>query len=107
VRKQPETLFKQKILPLLRALPNSFFIKIQMLAVLGIHDIIGCLNGKFIALELKRNRTEAARKTGRTKLQGYILLQIRGAGGYAEFVYPENWEKIHGELSEISEARAH
>lgn len=105
-RKQPETKFKEKVLPLLRALPNSWVFKTQLVAVCGIPDIIGCINGKFCALELKRNSTEARRLTGRVKLQGHILLLIRNAGGYAEFCYPENWETIYKELSFISEPHA-
>ena len=105
MRKQPETKFKEKVLPLLRALPNSWFIKTQLVAVLGVPDILGCLNGKFVALELKRARTEATRKTGRVKLQGHILLSIRNAGGFAEFCYPENWEEIFSELSKIADPK--
>lgn len=106
MRKQPETKFKEKVLPLLRALPNSWFVKTQLVAVLGIPDLLGCLNGKFVALELKRNSTEAKRLTGRVRLQGHILLSIRNAGGYAEFCYPENWEAIYKELSNIADPEA-
>lgn len=102
-KKQPETKFKEKILPLLKALPNSWFIKTQMLSLIGIPDILGCLNGYFVALELKKERKEAFKKHGRVRLQGHILMLIRDAGGYGEFVYPENWEEIHGELSLIAD----
>lgn len=104
-KKQPETKFKEKVLPLLRALPNSWFIKTQMVALLGIPDILGCLNGHFVALELKKSRTEAEKKHGRVRLQGHILMQIRNVGGYGEFLYPENWDEIYSQLSHISDRR--
>lgn len=104
-RKQPETRFKEKILPILQKLPNSYFIKTQMVALLGVPDIIGCVSGKFCALELKRNSKEAKRLTGRVRLQGHILLLIRNAGGYAEFCYPENWEAIFSDLSKIADPK--
>ena len=101
-RKQPETKFKEKIFPILKLLPNSFYFSAQMKSIRGIPDIVGCINGVFVGLELKKNRAESRRKTGRTVLQGHRLIQIRNAGGYGEFVYPENWEEIHKELSAIA-----
>ena len=76
------------------------------MALVGIPDIIGCLNGRFVALELKRNESEARRKTGKCRLQGHILFTIRNAEGFAEFCYPENWEEIFKELSEIADPKA-
>lgn len=90
---QPETRFKIKVLKELTLIPDSWFFKTQMLARLGIPDILGCVNGKFVALELKKDK-----KSKVTKLQKYILLKISIARGYAKIVYPENWENIWEEL---------
>lgn len=104
-RKQPETRFKDKIFPILKKLPNSWWMKTQTLATVGVPDLIGVVNGRFCALELKRARKEAFRTHGRVRLQGKILMDMRNAGAYAEFVYPENWDEIHIELSEISRGK--
>ena len=43
----------------------------------GVPDILGCLNGRFFALEVKK-------PTGRlSKIQTYQLLKVRDAGGIA------------------------
>ena len=99
---QAETLFKKKVRATLKKLPLSWWLTAQMLSILGIPDLIGCVNGKFVALELKISKEAAERKSGKTVLQARILLLIRNAGGYAEFVYPENWEKIHREVSAMA-----
>lgn len=99
---QAETRFKHKVKALLKPLPNSWWLLTQMLALVGIPDIIGCVAGRFVALELKKSRKEAEKKHGRVRLQGHILMLIRNAGGYAEFVYPENWDEIHRDLSAIA-----
>lgn len=100
--KQKETRFKEKVLPILKLLPNTWVIKTQMVSALGIPDLIGCCNGRFFALELKNSRKEAERAHGRARLQAHIILKIRDAGGFAEFCYPENWPDIHERLSLIA-----
>ena len=103
--KQPETRFKEKIFPILKKLPNSWWMKTQMMALLGIPDLIGVVNGRFVALELKKARKDALCTHGRVRLQGKILLEIRNAGGFGEFCYPENWDEIHLELSKLAEGK--
>lgn len=100
--KQPETKFKEKVLPMLRKLPKSWFIKTQMLSLVGVPDIIGCVNGRFVALELKKSRKEAEKAHGGAVLQRHLLAKIRRAGGFADFCYPENWGEIHEGLSRIA-----
>ena len=71
----------------------------QMLAILGIPDFIGCLNGRFVAIELKRSQAEAEKNTGRIKLQKHVLSKIQRAGGVVFIAHPGNWEDIADELS--------
>lgn len=89
-------------MPVLKLLPNSWFTKVQQLAIRGVPDIIGVVNGRFVGLELKNSRKEAEATKGRVRLQAHRLFQIRAGGGYGEFLYPENWDKVHAELSAIS-----
>lgn len=55
---------------------------------------MGCRNGKFFGLEVKRSKAEAVKKTGRTVLQRHVLQKIRASGGFAEFIYPENQDVV-------------
>lgn len=94
--KNPETKFKNRIFPQLEAIPNSWWFVVQLVSLRGIPDIIGVINGRFVALELKVNYNKP------TKLQMFVLDKIKRAGGYAEVVYPETWEEIKQELTTLS-----
>lgn len=67
-------------------------------SIRGIPDIIGCTNGTFFALEVKKNEAESLHTTGRIVLQKHNMDKIRRAGGYASFVYPENVDNVIAEL---------
>ena len=89
-----ESEFRDRLVkPYLKKIKAYFFVK-EALALLGIPDIIGCHNGKFFAMELKRSKN-----SHRRKMQAYVIGKIKQAGGFAEFVYPENWEQIKKDLS--------
>lgn len=60
-----------------------------------------CINGTFVALEVKRSEEEAQETTGRIALQRKNIADIRKAGGYATFVYPENEKFVIEELLEL------
>lgn len=78
----------------LRAIPNSWFTVKEAKSLRGLPDIFGCVNGRFVALEVKRSKSEASHNTGRIVLQGKILKDIERSGGLASFIYPENEEEI-------------
>lgn len=86
--KQPETLFKEKVQARLRNVPNSWFEKIQQVGKRGTPDILGCVNGFFVALELKI-------PGGRLdKLQKYTLDKIHlEAKGIAIELRPDNLDE--------------
>lgn len=95
--------FQKKVLKFLSSLPNSWFIKTSERSLIGIPDIIGCIHGIFVALELKRSvKTKSRSRT----LQEATLKRILANGGVAGIVGPENWEDtknrllfIEGEMS--------
>lgn len=91
--KKPETVFKERIQPRLKALPNSWWEKIQQVVIRGTPDIIGCVSGVFVALELKMSE-----KAPIEPLQIHKLRKIEKAGGMAFIVYPENWEDVYMQL---------
>ena len=92
---QKETRFKIKVLKKLKKLPRSWWYKTVAVSVAGIPDVIGCLNGMFVALELKpENRAP-------TLLQSFVLAKIREAGGYARVLHPENLEDVLHDLQSL------
>ncbi len=94
---QAETKFKIKVIKDLKTLKNAWFFKSQEVCVRGIPDIILCLCGYFITLELKRSN-----KAPITKLQWYNAEQITSKGqGIALIVAPEYWEGMFEYLKRI------
>lgn len=85
--KQPETKFKERVIRDLKTIPNCWFIKTQERSRRGVPDILICLRGRFIAIELKTD-------TGRLdKLQAITLDKIVDAGGTAFPTSPSRWER--------------
>lgn len=81
-----ETRFKTKVLRDLKFFKTAYYIKTQEHARRGVPDIMGCIDGRFFALELKRDK-------GRLDdLQANRLAKIRAAGGFALSVSPACWE---------------
>lgn len=52
----------------------------------GIPDILACINGHFVGIEVKSDRGEPS------DLQLYNVRAIRRAGGFAFVLYPSGWE---------------
>lgn len=93
--KAPETKFKEPILEELRRIPYSYWEKIQQASLRGTPDIIGCVRGKFVAIELKSARGKA------DPLQTSILQQIANAGGYAAILLPHDYKPILAEIAKL------
>jgi hypothetical protein len=98
---KPETVFKERIMPLLKAIPNSWVEKVQQLSKRGTADIIGCFSGQFVAIELKKDLKELDKKDSTSKLQDYKLEKIRQAGGVALKISPETWAEAYEFLKSI------
>lgn len=75
-----------------------WFFKKEARSIRGIPDIIGCYNGHFFAMELKRNHDEASKNHGRIVLQKYTLRQLDIAGGFGYIVHPENLQEVLEDL---------
>lgn len=91
-----ERQFRTRIRPYLDALPNSWWESIQQKTIIGSPDIIGCLNGVFVALELKTDKGVIA------KMQQYKLDRIKKAGGIATIVTPSTWKDVYEGLKALS-----
>lgn len=72
-----ERALTDRILRHLRALPRSWWFKVKGGSgqQAGIPDIVGCLDGRFVAIEVKRPGKRP------TKLQDHVMGRIREAGG--------------------------
>lgn len=95
---KPETIFAAKVKGDLLGIPGVWAFKSNERAVRGIPDIICCIKGKFVALELKIPPNKVKPKS----LQAQILRQIQWAGGIAREVTPSNWGDILEELNRLT-----
>lgn len=95
--KKPETVFKDRIRPLLEALPWTFVIKIQQEAIHGDPDFVLVVNGSAVYIELKKSTAECA-----TPLQLDRLRRAERAGAYAFVVSPETWEPCFSFLQSLA-----
>jgi hypothetical protein len=95
--KKAETIFKEVVLKDLKALPNGYFEKIQQVGKRGTPDILGCLNGYPIVMELKKSAKDKPMKLQTHKMKGWKK------GGALVFVpCPETWPEIYKRLIIIS-----
>lgn len=98
----PEAKFKHgKVIPFLKKLHNCIFYVKEAVSRRGVPDIIGTINGRFFALEVKKSEAETHRNTGRTVLQKYNIERLNASGNFAEFIYPENFEEITSRLRQF------
>ena len=95
--KQPESVFWERIKPKLKRI--GWFYKVQAGSVWGIPDVLGVVNGRFVALELKKKKGGHGGKGER--LQKHNLRLIKQYGGYAKLVHPGNWEEVYAELQSL------
>lgn len=96
---QNETKFKISLRKKLDQIPYSVWFKIQQRSIRGVPDFLGCVNGVFIALELKTDKGKL------DKLQQHYLMEIAAAGGYARMVAPKNQEEVLEDLFKIATGR--
>jgi hypothetical protein len=87
--KKPESVFKKKVMKKLETIHFSWWESINQIAVRGTPDIIGCINGRFIGLELK-----SSAKGKVSKMQEYKIEKIEESGGMAVVVHPDNFDAV-------------
>jgi hypothetical protein len=85
----PEGRFKKHVIRYLKTLPNTYFFVKEAAAIRGIPDIIGCMNGRYFALELKKDLKETQKLTGRIVLQREAIRKTHDAGGIGCILSPE------------------
>lgn len=94
-----EKQFEKKVREFLNSLPVQWHFKVfgNAFQESGIPDLLGCLSGRLVALEVKSSKGKPS------ELQIYKIDLINKAGGYATVVSPKNWEEVKSKLIKISE----
>ena len=83
----------------LKKLPNTVPMSIQQVSIVGSPDLLVCIYGKFLAIELKASATAPIHP-----MQIYNLRRIAQVGrGTSMVIYPECWLKSQQYLSAMSE----
>ena len=92
--KKPETTFGERVDKDLRKIfgKNIWIENIQQVGKRGTPDRLICLDGDFIAMELKIDSGAPA------DIQLIKLIEIKKAGGKSYIVYPHTWEIILDEI---------
>lgn len=85
--KQGETKFKERVLKDLKKLERIWYKKLQERSRRGILDILICLKGRFIVIELKIDGEVP------TPLQKNTAKEISHAGGITFAATPSSWEQ--------------
>lgn len=65
----------------------------------GIPDILACVNGHFVAIEVKSSTGEPS------ELQKYNVRKIKESKGYAIVTYPEDFDKLKKDLDKLCNTR--
>lgn len=94
---KPETRFRLKVIDDLRTIPRCKHFTIQQSSIVGTPDILLCVNGRFVAIELKASEDAKV-----SKMQLFNLEAIAKVGGIGLLVYPQNWMKTLIHLQNIS-----
>jgi hypothetical protein len=96
----PETAFRRnRVLPFLKKLPNTVIFPIQQLAIIGDPDYILCINGYFVALELKTDTGTVA------ALQQAKLDAVETTGGFSMVARPKTWAMVKKRLELLAKQK--
>ena len=96
--KKPETVLKEKLIRDIERLPGIYFFKTQQRAKLGILDLILCIRGRFVAIELKKSSKDKL-----TSLQSYNVTRINSIGeGIALACDPSNYDEVLNIIKNLS-----
>lgn len=92
-----EKTFENQIKSFLNTLPNTWYFKYWAgpYSKSGIPDIIACVNGHFVGIEVKAPSGHAS------ELQKRNVKLIQDANGKAYIVYPKDFEKLKQELKDL------
>ena len=90
IAKGPEKQFEDKIKQFLNKLPKTWYFKVWSgpYSKSGIPDIVACVNGQFVAIEVKAENGRAS------ELQKRNIKLINDCNGVGLIVYPKDFEGL-------------
>ena len=91
-----EKIYENKIKSYLKSI-GAYFIKTHgdRFSKVGTPDILACVNGHFVAVEVKGEKGKPS------ELQLYHIEQIQKAGGYGIILYPKDFEKFKKDVENL------
>lgn len=95
--KKAETLFKEKVTRDLKDISNIWFVKTQEVGRRGTPDILLCVNGIFMAIELKKDQDAPV-----SPLQEWNLQAIAECNGIGLICWPDNWADSKALIIELA-----
>lgn len=93
---KPETVFRRRVVSFLKTLPRTAIFSIQQQAICGTPDLLCCIGGLFVAVEIKSEKGKPS------ALQTYTLSQIEKAGGVAALLYPKDFESFKVDMAALA-----
>lgn len=93
---KPETIFRKFVTAFLKELPNTFQMSIQQKSIVGSPDKIVCINGKFVAIEIKSLGGKVS------PAQGLLLDDVEKSNGVSLVVSPANWDEVQRILAALA-----
>jgi hypothetical protein len=88
--KTPEAKVKEKVVTILKQLKAYYFYPVTGgFGISGVPDIVGCINGKFFAIECKAGKNKT------TRLQDQQLQRIADADGIALVINEDNIQDVY------------
>ena len=88
-----ETVFRKKVVEDLKKFCRTVSFSIQQVSINGTPDLFCCINGRFVALELKADEHSKV-----SALQKYNIKKIEECGGIGFIVFPQNWAYVRSKL---------
>lgn len=91
---QREKVFENKVKAYLKSI-GAYFIKTHgdRFSKVGTPDILACVNGRFVAVEVKAENGKPS------ELQLHHIEQIKKAGGVAYILYPKDFDEFKTKIN--------
>lgn len=93
-----EKAFQSKLIKLIEK-NNGYVVKFNASAIskIGVPDLLACINGKFIGLEVKKENGKP------TEIQLWNIEQIKKSGGIAMIVKPSDYENVEKLIKKLGD----
>lgn len=93
-----EKTFQSKLIKLIEK-NNGYVVKFNASAIskIGVPDLLACINGKFVGLEVKKENGKPS------EIQLWNIEQIKKSGGIAMVVKPSDYENIEKLIEKLGD----